>query len=174
MSTDALVSLNWDGMSGEIGSLMAGFNALPRHVAKKYLGAAMKRAMKIGVPALKRNTPVGRVLKANKKGVMKMRNSGALRRSATAKSKYIGTNKDGLVVGILGYKYGDESKKAIWLEFGTSRGIEPRRMASRALNECRGDIAARLVKELAASLEKAASEIRDGRAVGTDYRRKGK
>ena len=78
--TDQLVSLNWDQMSGEIGSLMAGFNALPRHVAKKYLGAAMKRALKIGVPVLKRNTPVGKVRKANKKGVVKLRNSGALRR----------------------------------------------------------------------------------------------
>ena len=172
--TDQLVSLNWTGMSGEIGSLMAGFNALPRHVAKKYLGAAMKRALKIGVPVLKRNTPVGKVLKANKKGVVKLRNSGALRRAATAKSKYVGTNKDGLVVGILGYKYGDQSKKALWLEFGTSRGIKPRRMASRALNECRNDIAAKLCKELAASLEAAATEIRDGRAVGTNYRRKGK
>lgn len=163
MSTDALVSLNWDQVSGEIGAMMQRFGELPKHIAKKHLQAAMKRALRPGVPLLKAATPVGRVMKANKKGVVKLRKSGALRRAATAKSKYIGRNADGAVVGTLGYRYGEESRKAIWLEFGTSRGIAPRRMVAGVMDRLKPQVASVLVGEMAVALEKAAKELAAGK-----------
>ena len=171
--TDSLLWCNWDQVSGEIGSLMQRFSALPRHIAKKHLGAAMKRALRPGVPALKAATPVGMVMKANKKGVVKMRRSGELRRAATSKSRYIGTNSDGVVVGVLGYKYGEQSRKAIWIEFGTKRMVK-RPIVQGVMRTFKPQAAATLTKEMAAALEKAATELASGKAVGTDYRRRGK
>lgn len=167
--TDTLIWCNWDQVSGEIGSLMKRFSALPRHVAKKHLAASMKRALRPGVPALRAATPVGRVMKANKKGVVKMRRSGELRRAATARSRYIGTNADGIVVGVLGYKYGAESRKAIWLEFGTKR-IVKRGIVSRVMQTFRPQANANLTREMAAALEKAAAELAAGRNPGRPVR----
>lgn len=162
--TDALLWCNWDQVSGEIGALMQRYAVLPRDIAKKHLQAAMKRALRPGVPLLKAATPVGRKLKANKKGVVKMRRSGDLRRAVTTKSRYIGRNADGIVVGTLGYKYGSESRKAIWLEFGTNAGIKPRHMVRGVMATFKPQAAAALAGEMAAALEKAAKELADGRA----------
>jgi hypothetical protein len=166
-----MISLNWKTVEGEIGALMQSYAKLPRHIAKKHLQAAMKRALKEGVPILKKNTPKGatRVVRSSaasgSRRLAKVR-GGALRRAATTKAKYIGRNKDGVVVGTLGYKYGAESKKAIWLEFGTSRGIEPRRMVQRSMAEVRPKAAKRLVVEMALALGEAAKEVAGGKNKG--------
>jgi hypothetical protein len=163
--TDALISLNWKQVSGEIGALMQRFKALPRHIAKKHLVAVMKRALRPGVTLLRAATPVGRAMRANKKGVVKMRRTGDLRRAATARSKYIGKNADGIVVGVLGYRYGAESQKAIWLEFGTSNGIKPRHIVRGVMDSFRPQSAAALAGEMAAALEKAAKELSSDKAT---------
>ena len=178
-----MISLNWRGVSGQIGDLMARFNELPRHIAKKHCQAAVKRAMKDGVPALKALTPKGkpknvknavqrdargRFLTGSGKKVRKR--GGALRRSVTTKSKYIGRNKNGFVFGVIGYKAGYESRKAIWLEFGTSRGIEPRKIIDKFRARYGGPAASRLAAELAAALPKAASELQAKKNPGMSRR----
>jgi HK97 gp10 family phage protein len=177
MSDDSLISVNWDQFSGEIGALIQRFAMLPRHIAKKHIGAAMKRALRPGVPALKAATPkqktrliLGRNKSTGEYTARKMK-GGALRRAATAKSKYVGTNKNGTHVGVLGYKFGMESRKAIWLEFGTEH-IEPRLIVRGVMQTFGPKARAALATEMAAALEKAATELNSGKAVGSDYRRK--
>lgn len=158
--------LDWQGMEGEIGALMARFNELPRHIAKKHLQAVMKRVGKEGVPVLKTFTPVRstRVLKsAGKK--LRVR-GGALRRAAMVKSRYKGRNKDGYVYGVLGYKYGTESRKGIWLEKGTKSGIAPRRMVANTMSKWNGPLLSKLTAEMATALEKAAAELASGMNPG--------
>lgn len=165
INTDALIWCNWQQVSGEIGALMQRFDKLPRHLAKKHLKAAMKRALRKGVPALKDATPVGRVMRANKKGVVKMRRSGELRRAATALSRYVGTNADGIVVGVLGYKYGFQSRKAIWLEFGTETGIKPRGIVRGVMQKFKPEAAANLKTEMLAALDASAKELASEKAT---------
>lgn len=165
-----MIDLNWEGMSGEVGALMRRFNELPRHIAKKHLIAAVKRVGREGVPKLKGNTPVGRKMKANAKGVVKMRRSGDLRRAATTTARYKGRNRDGYVTGTLGYRYGTESRKAIWLEYGTTK-IAPRGMVARTMQSWGGPAAAKLAAAMSQALEKAAKELDSGMNPGVGYRR---
>lgn len=179
-----MISLNWDSMDGEIGGLMARFNELPRHIAKKHLQAVVKRVMKDGVPILKSITPKGgtRVVKNKlKRGVggrfvagsgkrLKVR-GGSLRRAVTTKAKYIGRNRDGMVYGVVGYKAGMESRKAIWLEFGTSRGIKPQNFIEQFRAKYGGPAASRLADEMAKALEKAAAELASGMNPTRNYGR---
>ncbi len=162
-----MISLNWQGMEGEIGAIMARFDALPRHIAKKHLLAAIKRVGKDGVKILKQNTPKGRSRRIA--GAEKMQRGGALRRAAMVRAKYYGRNADGSAVGVLGYKYGTESRKAIWLEFGTVR-IAPVRMIERTMSQFRGQIGPRLENELVAALEKATAELASGMNPGMSRR----
>jgi hypothetical protein len=170
-----MISLNWDGMQGEIGALMARFNDLPRHFAKKHLIAALKRVMKDGVPILKAVTPKGgtRTVRAALKrgaggrfvagsGKKSRVRGGAMRRAVTAKAKYLGRNRDGVVYGVVGYKAGIESRKAIWLEFGTSRGVKPRNLIDQFRARYGGPAASRLADEMSRALEKAANELASG------------
>lgn len=170
-----MISLNWNGMQGEIAALMARFDELPRHIAKKHLIAAIKRVMKDGVPILKSVTPKGgtRSVRAKlKRGAggrfvtgsgKKMRvRGGALRRAVTAKAKYIGRNKDGVVYGVVGYKAGMESRKAIWLEFGTNRGVKPQKLIEQFRSRYGGPAASRLAEEMSRALEKAGNELAAG------------
>ena len=181
-----MISLNWDGMQGEIGALMARYAALPRHIAKKHLQAAMKRTVKDGVPVLKRLTPKGgtRTVRAALKrgaggtfvqgsGKKSRVRGGALRRAATNKAKYIGRNADGVVYGVVGYKAGFESRKAIWLEFGTKRGIQPRKIMDKFRAEYGGPAAGRLAAEMASALDKASAELASGMNSNSNYRRGG-
>jgi HK97 gp10 family phage protein len=165
-----MITLNWGSMDGEIGALMARFDELPRYIAKKHLIAAVRRAGKEGVPKLKSNTPVGRKLKPNAKGVVKMRKTGDLRRAAKSLARYKGRNRDGYVQGVLGYKFGWESRKAIWLEEGTVR-IAPRKMIGKTMQSWKGPLASKLAAEMALALEKAAKELDSGKHPGIGYRR---
>lgn len=174
-----MISLNWRGMNGQIGAMMGRFNELPRHIAKKHLKAAMKRAIKEGVPVLKKITPKGKpkntraAVKRDAGGRFvqgsgkKMRvRGGALRRAVTSKSKYIGRNRDGVVYGVVGYKAGMESRKALWLEFGTSR-IRPRDFMEKFRQQYGGPAAKTLVREMKKALLAAAKD----RAPGPEFYR---
>lgn len=159
-----MISLSWSDMDGQIGELMKRYADLPRSIAKKHLQAAMKRAGKPAVPVLKANTPVGggrRVKAAVVRGELKMnykRRGGSLRRAATFTARYKGTNKDGAVFGVVGYRLGWESRKAIWLQFGTKRGIEARKMIEKTVAASQGIVTSRLEKEMADALEAAVRE----------------
>jgi HK97 gp10 family phage protein len=171
-----MFSMNWEQFEGEVGAMMARFNALPRYIAKKHLVAAVKRAGREGVPILKRNTPVGgtrRVKSSIVRGETKQnfqRRGGALRRAATIKAAYKGRNADGFVYGVLGYKFGFESRKAIWLEFGTSRGIQPQRIIEKTMQQWKGPLQATLAKEMALAFEKAVKELESGMNPGMSRR----
>ena len=171
-----MISISWSDMEGQIGELMKRYDELPRSVAKKHLQAAMKRAGKDAVKILKANTPKGggrRVKAAVVRGELKenyKRRGGSLRKAATFTAKYIGRNKDGSVIGVVGYKYGFESRKAIWLEFGTSRGIEPRRIIDKTLAASRSVVLARLETEMAAALDTAVAEANSPMRPGMSKR----
>jgi len=172
-----VIHLNWDMIKGDIGALVRRYDALPRHIAKKHLLAAMKRSLKAAnaVNVLKRNTPKGKayVVRQAKtrdergrfsqgSGAWKRQAPGALRRAVTLRSKYIGTNKSGMAVAVVGYKYGSESRKAIWLEFGT-RKMQPRRMVDKTMQQVGGVAKSQLVWELKEALDAAVREVAGGR-----------
>lgn len=170
-----MIKLDWQGMEGEIGALMARYNELPRHIAKKHLKAAIKRAGRDGVPRLKANTPVRRSRRVKNtivRGQFKenvRRNGGALRRAAMVNAKYYGRNSGGYAAGTLGYKFGWESRKAIWLEFGTKSGVAPREMVGKTMRQWSGPLKSRLEAELAAALEKAVAEVAGGMNPARKY-----
>lgn len=163
-----MIGLKWIGMDGQIGALMAAFEDLPRHIAKKHLRAVMKRALKPGIPVLKRYTPPEGAAKRGRRSKGK-RSTGALKRAVITKSAYKGRNKDGYVIGVLGYKGGRESLKAIWMEDGT-KFIAPRRMVELAMKEIAPRTADFLCIEMKNALEAAARDKAPG--VDQGYRRK--
>lgn len=171
-----MISLDWQGMNGQIGALMGRFNALPRHIAKKHLKAVMKRVLRDGVPVLKGLTPKGgtktiksTIVRGEFKSNFKRR-GGALRRAVTTKSKYIGRNKDGVVYGVIGYKAGFESRKAIWLDQGTVY-ISPRDIIKKFRAAYKGPAASLLVKEMKKAFEAAGRELASGKNSNPNYRR---
>jgi hypothetical protein len=160
-----MIAMNLKEFRDETEAMMARYRALPRHIAKKHMMAAVKRAGKTGVPILKRNTPKQRNRTvfhnrgpAGEYGASKVK-GGGLRRAATVKAVYKKTNEGGVVYGVLGYRYGFESRKAIWLEFGTDNGIQPRQILRKTMAEWGGPLAGKLEAEMAAALEKAVREV---------------
>jgi HK97 gp10 family phage protein len=89
----------------ELTELRKQFKGLKNNIAAKHMGAALRKAMKPGVAALKRNTPKGP--------------TGNLRKSIKLKIKPY--YKDGNAVGLVGYDIGKGSKgfHQGFLEFGT-------------------------------------------------------
>lgn len=169
-----MISLNWDQVEGQIGALVQRYAGLPRYIAKKHLVASMRRALKPGVPILRSNTPPLGTRRGRRKKGEKKRSTGALRKAATVRVKYKGKNADGIVFGALGYKAGTESRKAIWQEFGTSKGIIPRTMVERTMKQFGPRVAQRLSVELKEGLERAAKELASGKNPGGNagFRRK--
>jgi hypothetical protein len=156
-----MIGMNYEEVRGDIGALVRRFDALPKHISRKHLGAAMKLAVRQsrGVQVLKSMTP-------KKKGKYKAewvgdkRTAGGLRRSATVKT--VGVRSGGSAFSVLGYKYGWESRKAIWQEFGTKRGCKPQRMAERAFRQIAKPVAAILGAKLVNALYAAARELERG------------
>jgi hypothetical protein len=89
----------------ELTELRNQLKALPTNIAAKHLGASLRKALKPGVTALKRNTPKGP--------------TGNLRKSIKLKIKPY--YKDGNAVGLVGYDIAKGSKgyHQGFLEFGT-------------------------------------------------------
>lgn len=162
-----MISLNFGSLSSQIGSLAASYEELPRHIGKKHMLAGMRRAIKAanGVARLRAATPPTNTRKGRRRKGEKRVATGALRKSVTTKARWIGNNKTGAAVAGLGYKYGWESRKAIWHEFGTTR-MAARRMMEQTFNSIRGPVASKLVDELRAGLEKAANEMASGKNQG--------
>ena len=178
-----MIYMNSDSLNAQLGALVKVFDQFPKHIAKKHIGASMKRALKFAIPILKANTPKGgpktktAATTRNARGQFtagsgaKTRvRGGALRRAAITTSKFVGKNKDGFTIGSLGYKYGFESRKAIWQEFGTAGGIKPKSFMEKTFNQIKDHVAERLAEELALAVEKAARDLAPG--VDQQYRRK--
>lgn len=168
-----MISIKWEGnFADEIEALMGRYASLPKHIAKKHLQAAMKRTLKDGVPVLRSVTPPLGVRRGRrKKGafVPQNKSTGALRRSVTTKAKYIGRNADGVVYGVVGYKAGMQSRKAIWLEYGTRYGIHPREMIAKFMAAYKGPSLAILKAEMAAAFDKAVKEAESGKNPGRNF-----
>jgi len=171
-----MIYLNSNSLNAQLTALVKVFDQFPKHIAKKHIGAAMKRALKFAIPILKENTPkrgsTGKqaAIKRKGSGAIRRTRGGALRKAATAQSKFIGKNKSGFSIGTLGYKYGTESRKAIWQEFGTKKGIEPKLFMQETYDQVKDQVAGNLAKELALAVEKAARDLAPG--VDQHYRRK--
>lgn len=162
--------LKWENNTEqEIEAIMGRYAALPRHIAKKHLQASMKRTLTDGVPILRSVTPPTGVRRGRRRRgsfVALNRTTGQLRRSVTTKAKYIGRNADGVVYGVVGYRAGFNSRKAIWMEYGTRRGIRPQQLIHQFMQRYAGPSLARLRSEMASALEKAANEVAAGRNPG--------
>ena len=151
--------------AAECQAMIARFKEFPRHLAKKHMQASMRRAIKDGIPVMRAVTPpIGVRRGRRKKG--EQRSSGALRRSVTTKAKYVSTATHGAVYGVVGYKGGIESRKAIWLQYGTTRGLASRQMLEKFHTQYDKVSLARLTIELAAGIEKAAAELAAGKNPG--------
>lgn len=172
-----MFSLSWATTRRDIDAIMGRYSSLPAHIAKKHLKAALGRAVRPHVKTLKAATPKGRrrmvrsAVKRNERGQFlkgsgkKKNAAGALRRAATVRTGWKGTNKDGFAFGVLGYKYGSESRKAIWLEFGTPN-VKPRMIVKRVYDGVKNVVMKTLKRELVLAFEKAAKELASGRNPG--------
>ena len=100
----------------ELTQLREQFNTLPKNIAAKHLGAALRKAMAPGQAALRNNTPKGP--------------TGNLRKSIKTKIKVY--PKDGNAVGLVGYAIGQGSLgyHQGFLEFGTKERKTKGRFAS--------------------------------------------
>lgn len=173
----SLFFLSFKTRREDLDALIERYAALPSYIAKKHLKAALGRAVRPHVKTLKAATPKGKrrmvrsAVKRNERGAFvkgsgKMKNAaGALRRAATVRTGWKGKNNDGFAFGVLGYKYGEESRKALWLEFGTKH-IEPRRIVQRVYESVKDQVMKVMKGELAKALEKAAKELASGRNPG--------
>jgi hypothetical protein len=171
-----MISLSWQSSfepntydsDKVIQGLIAKYAALPRHIAKKHLMAAMRRVMKPGIPILRRNTPPLNMRRGRRKAGEKKRSTGALRRAVTVRTGQTGKNGDfnSFVWGVLGYKASFESRKAIWLQFGTSGGVKAYQMMEKTLQEFGPVAAEKLAAEMAIAFEKAAAELASGKNPG--------
>ena len=148
-----MITVGMNDVDKQIGALVQSYRKLPRNLENKHLKASLARAIRPHVGVLRRYTPPEGVSRGRKKKGEK-RSSGALRRAVAVRTKA----RKGVAYGVLGYRAGTESLKAIWLEFGTAKGIEPRRMVERAMAEIGPKVRAALVKELKVGLEKAAKD----------------
>lgn len=166
-----MISLNFDQVQREIGANTARLLAMPRHIGKKHLLAGLRRAIKVsgGLQKLRAATPPVNTRRGRRKKGERARSTGDLRRSVTTKARFIGRNRDGVAVAGLGYKYGMQSRKAIWHEYGTTR-MKGVAMMQRVFESIRGQVKNNLAGELAVSIEKAARELESGMNPGMSAR----
>lgn len=171
-----ILSVNMTYVDASFADIAYRYKQLPRHVAYKHMAAAMKRAVRKanGVQTLKqvcrerlnlkgtvvtKDPPKRTKAGAFKKGWNRRRRGGEFLKAidvVSSKPKG-GKNPRPLVVKV-GWKYGVESKKALWLEFGTKH-VTPRRMAEETFNRIRGPAMGNMKSELLAALEKAVKDL---------------
>ena len=151
--------------AAECQAMIARFKEFPRHLAKKHVQASMRRAIKDGIPVMRSVTPPVGVRRGRRRSG-EVRSTGALRRSVTTKAKYIAKPTHGAVYGVVGYKGGMESRKAIWLQYGTRRGLASRQMLEQFHQQYDRVSLAKLTAELATGVEKAAAELAAGKNPG--------
>lgn len=162
-----MISLNWSQMTKELEALGKSYEQLPKHIAKKHMAAALRRAVRKagGVSILRQNTPPIGTRRGRRRKGEKARSTGDLRRSVTIKAGWKGTNADGTAYAMLGYKYGWNSRKAIWAEYGTNWRVGIG-MMQRTFQQVKQPAAAATAGELAISLEKAVKELSAGKNPG--------
>jgi len=158
-----MISLNYAEIDAEIEAMVRRFGELPRHIARKHLGAAMRNAVKQsrGIQVLKSLTPKAKTI-TERSG--DKRKGGELRKSVTVKT--VAVRNASSVFAVLGYKFSDQSRKAIWMEYGTRRGVRSQRMAEKAFQRISGTVKSVLASNLAASLEKSVNELAGGKNPG--------
>lgn len=152
--------------SDDVAALMARFEQLPRHIARKHLNAAMRRAIKPGVPVLRQMTPPIGGNRGRRKAGGKRTSSGAMRRSVTTTAKSYVRGRAGVVYGKVGYRLGFESRKANWTNFGTRNGVRPQSFIEKFQLVYDGPAAQGLAHEMGIALEKAAKELASGKNPG--------
>ena len=135
------------------------------------MGAAMRRLLKRGIPILRRHTPPVGTRRGRRRAGQKPPSTGNLRRAVTVRTGQSGTNAgfDSFVWGCLGYKAGPESRKAIWLQYGTRGGIQPVLMIEKTMREFGQVAAADLAREMANALVEAADEVAGGKNPGKTF-----
>jgi len=170
-----MISLSWVSSfepnsydaNAHIGSLMKAYRNLPKHIAKKHMMAAMRKCLRPAVPILRRNTPPLSTRRGRRKAGEK-RSTGELRKAVTVKTGQTGKNGDfgAFVFGTLGYKMTGRNRKAIWLNYGTSRGGPAFDMIGKTMAQFGPVAASTLATELAAALDKATAEVAGKRNLG--------
>jgi hypothetical protein len=150
-----MISIGMNDVDRQIGALVKNFQVLEPRIARKHLGAAMRRTMNPLKGDLRKVTPPVGTRRGRRRKGEKPRSTGALRRAVAVKTKA----KNDAVFGVLGYRGGFESRKAIWLEFGTDRGVDARGMVKNLMAELKPKIQARLPQELKIALERAAKDL---------------
>jgi|688.fasta_scaffold1100853_2 hypothetical protein len=147
-----MISVELDkSMNDEIGQFVQAFNGLQKNIRNKYLKSALNKTLRPGRAVLKRYTPPEGVKRGRRKKGEASKSTGALKAAVAVRTK---ATKDA-VFGVLGYKAGAQSRKAIWLEFGTNKGIDPRRMVERAMQEFGPQAASTLAQNMAIAFENA-------------------
>jgi HK97 gp10 family phage protein len=150
-----MITIGMNDLDREIGGLVKALQQLPRNLARKHLKAAVGRAVRPHIKDLRKNTPPINTRRGRRKKGEKPQSSGALRRAVAVRTKAKGLTAS----AVLGYRAGFESRKAIWLEFGTDRGISPREMVKNTFDQVKGQVQKRLPDELRKALEKAAKDV---------------
>lgn len=172
-----MISLSWNSdfepnsydTDLRISRLMKRYRQLPGHIARRHLKAAMGRVMRPGIPVLRRHTPPLTTRRGRRKKGEKAKSTGALRKAVAVRTGSTGKVGafDSFVYGVLGYRASFESRKAIWLQFGTSGGVRSYDMIGKAMAEFGKPAAGRLADEMEKALEKAVKDL----APGADHYR---
>lgn len=150
-----MISIFMSPVDREIGKLVRSFGQLEPRIRNKHLRAAVGRAARPFVPDLRRVTPPVGTRRGRRSKGEKPKSTGALRRSVRVRTK----SKKDAAFAVLGYRAGDESRKAIWLEFGTKKGIAPRGMVKNLTSEITPKVQARLPAELKIALDRAVRDL---------------
>jgi HK97 gp10 family phage protein len=150
-----MITIALSDVDREIRDLVKAFQQLPKNLARKHLKAAVGRAARPHIKDLRKNTPPIETTRGRRKKGEKPRSSGALRRAVAVRTKAKGLSAS----AVLGYRASFESRKAIWLEYGTNRGISPREMVKNTFDQVKGQVKERLPEELRKALEKAAKDV---------------
>lgn len=168
-----MISLSWNSdayptsieADKHVHALMLKYRALPRHIARKHIGAAMRKVLKPGIPVLRKLTPPVNTRRGRRKKGEKRRSTGNLRRAVTVRVGQTGRNGDwdSFVWGVIGYRAGIESRKAIWLNYGTSHGVRAHFMIDDFFKQFHPKLAQELTAAMADGLEKAANEVAAGK-----------
>lgn len=147
-----------------ISRLMKRYRELPGHIARKHLKAVMRRALRPGVPVLRKHTPPLGTRRGRRKKGEKPKSTGALRRAVAVRVGHTGRVGafDSFVYGVLGYRASFESRKAIWLQYGTESGVRPYDMIGKAMSEFGKPAASQIANLMAEALEKAVKDLAPG------------
>lgn len=147
-----------------ISQLMKRYRQLPGHIARKHLKAALGRVVRPGLKVLRKNTPPLKTKRGRRANGAKPLSTGALRRSVKVRTGHTGrvNSFDSFVWAVLGYRASFESRKAIWLQYGTSGGVKPYDMIGKTMAEIGPPAASRLATEMVLAWHKAIKDLAPG------------